>query len=446
MKIHTEPPYRLTLKSNGCLILIAALSPSHLVVASKHSLGTVTENTVQDEALAGAMQQINFKKTDDHALRDTAKSAKDDGKKSGKRKGKDVARRHDVDGEEYAGVDAGANKQDSSHTEDNTNGDEEDHQARQHAEVGREWLKKMLRTRGKTEADLARRLWDANSTAVLEVSSSFRIEGESRLILRCQLCDDSFEEHVIATPVHWTGLHLHGLNHNTPHFSTAPPSEVTALAMEFGFIPTKYVELQTLDEVKEFTDEIAKEGSWEGDMIEGFVIRSIVKDLEGKHAIGRPPYRPGAPFFFKVKFEEPYLLYRQWREMTRVMLPLLQNPNAQQEAEVWKRVRSKTKRPEVDVYAEWCEAEMRNNPKLFEGYDRGVVRVRAEFLRWTENDGKEVWQGAKDGERKPGKMGQKDGKPGGRLDGKSLPRKWVLVPVAVPGCGTLVTIGASMLT
>ena len=34
------PPYTLTLKSNGCIIFIATLSPTQLVVTSKHSLGT----------------------------------------------------------------------------------------------------------------------------------------------------------------------------------------------------------------------------------------------------------------------------------------------------------------------------------------------------------------------------------------------------------------------
>lgn len=36
---HSSPPYELTQKSNGCIILIAALSPSDVLVTSKHSLG-----------------------------------------------------------------------------------------------------------------------------------------------------------------------------------------------------------------------------------------------------------------------------------------------------------------------------------------------------------------------------------------------------------------------
>ncbi len=39
LEAHTKPPYTLTLKSNGCIIFIAALSPSQLLITSKHSLG-----------------------------------------------------------------------------------------------------------------------------------------------------------------------------------------------------------------------------------------------------------------------------------------------------------------------------------------------------------------------------------------------------------------------
>jgi len=248
-----------------------------------------------------------------------------------------------------------------------------------------------------------------------------------------QLCDDSFEEHVIATPAHWTGLHLHGLNHNTPHFSTASPSEVTVFADEFGFIPTRYVELQSLDEVKAFTDDIAQTGSWEGQQIEGFVVRCTVQDTGGKALEGKPPYRSGAPFFFKIKFDEPYLLYRKWREATRAMLPLLEAQTTAEEAAIWNKVGSRIKRPEVEVYAEWCWRMMKEEPDLFEKYERGVVRVRERFLTWIEGDGAQAWAAAKSGElsartgvyREQNKRSERAG----------LPKKWMIVPVAVPGCG-----------
>jgi tRNA ligase len=43
LEARTAAPYTLTLKSNGCIIFIAALSPSKLVVTSKHSLGPGAE-------------------------------------------------------------------------------------------------------------------------------------------------------------------------------------------------------------------------------------------------------------------------------------------------------------------------------------------------------------------------------------------------------------------
>ena len=251
-----------------------------------------------------------------------------------------------------------------------------------------------------------------------------------------KLCDDSFEEHVIATPPHWTGLHLHGLNHNSPQFCTSPPSEVNAFASHFGFIPTKYVELQNLDEVRAFTDDVANTGSWEGDQIEGFVVRSTVRDTSDGENItsrGKPPYHPGTPFFFKIKFEEPYLLYRQWREITRLMLPLLKSQSSEEESDVWRKVRSKSKRLEVKVYADWCGRMMKVNPELFEGYERGVVKIREKFLEWTEGEGATVWTDARNGkeELRPLKLGKEIGSP----RRAQMPQKWILVPIAVPGCG-----------
>jgi tRNA splicing ligase len=41
LEAYTKPPYILTLKSNGCIIFIAALSTSKLLITSKHSIGPV---------------------------------------------------------------------------------------------------------------------------------------------------------------------------------------------------------------------------------------------------------------------------------------------------------------------------------------------------------------------------------------------------------------------
>jgi tRNA ligase len=52
LEAHTKPPYTLTLKSNGCIIFIAALSPSQLLITSKHSLGPV-QGISESHAQAG---------------------------------------------------------------------------------------------------------------------------------------------------------------------------------------------------------------------------------------------------------------------------------------------------------------------------------------------------------------------------------------------------------
>jgi hypothetical protein len=52
LEAHTKPPYKLTLKSNGCIIFIAALSPSQILVTSKHSLGSL-QGVPESHAQAG---------------------------------------------------------------------------------------------------------------------------------------------------------------------------------------------------------------------------------------------------------------------------------------------------------------------------------------------------------------------------------------------------------
>lgn len=295
-----------------------------------------------------------------------------------------------------------------------------------HAEMGRRWLRQTLQKVGRTESELAKELWDRNLTAVTEVSPSASPAAITDLTRPdyWQLCDDDFEEHVLSTPQHLTGLHLHGLNLNTPHFATLSPEKVKTFAQEWGFIPTEFERLNTLEEVKEYADKVAREGKWKGEAIEGFVVRTTVKEIDSKSDDGEPPYSPGSPFFFKIKFEEPYLMYRQWREITRSLMPLLKENcpgRRSREAFPWTQMGSKLKRPESAVYAEWCSDMMVKEPHLFDNYDKGVVRVRERFLQWTEGPGKSKWQSArKNSEHKAP---------------KDAAKKAIIVPVAVPGCG-----------
>lgn len=99
--------------------------------------------------------------------------------------------------------------------------------------------------------------------------------------------------------------------------------DVCAFATSWGLIPTRYITLDSMDEVKQFTDRVGTTGEWQGEAIEGFVVRtSMPRDMPQGQMEGAvsPPYTPGQAWFYKVKFDEPYLMYRDWRELTKKML------------------------------------------------------------------------------------------------------------------------------
>src|ERR1700722_13220024 len=203
-----------------------------------------------------------------------------------------------------------------------------------------------------------------------------------------QLCDDSFEEHVLPYPPEQTGLHLHGLNESTKAFKTLPQATVDAFAEEWGFIKTLSHTLNSIPEVKTFTDEAGKTGKWNGEAVEGFVVRSHVAQPseEGQGTISSkggkssaPPYPPGSTFFFKVKFDEPYMMYRDWREITKSLLSKGEGANLP---------KNKMARPETKVYVAWVKGEIKRNPDLFEGYSKGhgIIATRDRFLEWLETE------------------------------------------------------------
>ncbi|KAI0674682.1 RNA ligase-domain-containing protein [Trametes maxima] len=333
LESHTAAPYTLTLKSNGCIIFIAALTPTKLIVTSKHSLGTVPG--VASES---------------------------------------------------------------------------------HAQVGERWLRKHLADCGKTEEDLARTLWDKNWTAVAE------------------LCDDSFEEHVLPYGPEKTGLHLHGLNSCSKRFQTQEQDVVDAFAKEWGFIVTHSTVLKTIPEVRAFTEEIGRTGKWNGEALEGFVVRTHVTQppTKGDKPASASPYPAGSSFFFKIKFDEPYMMYRDWREVTKALLSKGPDP-----ANVHK---NKLRRPETKVYVRWVCEEIKRDKDQFSGFTkgRGIIATRERFLRWLESEQGQKAQGA--AEQVPEAGVKKD------ADLKLKSGKVIIVPVAVPGVGkTSVAVALSYL-
>ncbi|TFY82019.1 hypothetical protein EWM64_g1998 [Hericium alpestre] len=321
LESHTKPPYLLTLKSNGCIIFAAALTPSKLLVTSKHSLGPV------------------------------------------------------------------------------------EGQPESHAEAGERWLHRHLEDAGKTTQEFAKVLWDNNWTAILE------------------LCDDSFEEHVLPYPPEKAGLRLHGLNECSRSFKTMPPDFVIAFAKEWGFIPTPFTVLNTIPEVKSFTEEISETGEWQGEALEGFVVRTTVSEppTGSRGGRGASPYKAGSSFFFKVKFDEPYMMYRDWREATKRLLTANGSIVA---ANISK---SKMMRPETRLYVDWVAKEIKRDKMQFKDYNKGkgIIGTRNRFLAYMESE--------------TGKKGQQElehvqENASGSADGKKF-GKTIIMPVAIPGCG-----------
>ena len=218
-----------------------------------------------------------------------------------------------------------------------------------------------------------------------------------------------------------TGLHLHGINECTKDFRTMLPDVVDAFAREWGFIVTQSTELKTIPDVKAFTEEVGKTGQWRGQALEGFVVRTHVSGPPSKPGrdAGATPYAPGSSFFFKVKFDEPYMMYRDWREVTKTLL------SKGKDASLASVSKAKLKRPETRVYVKWVLEEIKRDRSQFAEFTKGkgIIATRERFLKWLESEGKrELEDTSKEEQAKVAEDKKKFG-------------KTVIVPVAVPGVG-----------
>ncbi|KAL2817846.1 fungal tRNA ligase phosphodiesterase domain-containing protein [Aspergillus granulosus] len=246
---------------------------------------------------------------------------------------------------------------------------------RSHAQVGEEWIERHVASVGKTTADLAKELRAMNATAV----------GE--------LCDDSFEEHVLAYDEASAGIYLHGINFNVPEFATLSSPEVHNFADAWGFKKANFVVYDDLNSVKQFLEHCAETGSWDGRETEGFVIRCHMS--EG----GRGPLRD---WFFKYKFEEPYLMYRQWRECTKAMLS-------------GKSPKIKKHKKITEEYLAYARRQFTLNPELKALYQQnhGIIAMRDGFLAERGLNGAQIIQ----------------------MEAENVTRDVILVPIASIGCG-----------
>jgi tRNA ligase len=219
-----------------------------------------------------------------------------------------------------------------------------------HASAGEVRLEQQLAAVGKTKADLARELRKRNATAVAE------------------LCDDSFEEHILAYGPDKAGLYLHGINLNLPVFTTYPSQFVQEFADQWGFRKTGLIVMDDVQKVKSFLEEVAETGAHDGRDVEGFVIRCRMS-LDP----GSLPYHD---WFFKYKFEEPYLMYRQWRECTKAMIAGRQ-PKYKKHAKI------------TEEYLLYARKRLASDPKLGQLYNQnhGIITLRDDFLKFKNLNG-----------------------------------------------------------
>ncbi|KAH8808342.1 RNA ligase-domain-containing protein [Xylogone sp. PMI_703] len=251
-----------------------------------------------------------------------------------------------------------------------------------HAMTGEKWIDRQLEAVGRTREDLARELRRRNVTAVAE------------------LCDDDFEEHILPYKGEKAGLYLHGINVNLSEFMTYPGVQVQAFADEWGFHKTDFLTMDDIDSVKSFLDEVADTGSYNGRDVEGFVIRCKARVNQSG---------PYTDWFFKYKFEEPYLLYRQWRECTKAM--------------IGKKVPRYRKHVEItEEYLLYVRQRLAKDPDLGKAYvqNHGIIELRDDFLKEKNIKGSDI-------------IRQEYAKIGGSAE--EVTKNLILVPIATIGCG-----------
>jgi tRNA ligase len=250
-----------------------------------------------------------------------------------------------------------------------------------HAKAGEKWVDRHLATVGKTRQQLALKLREMNATAVAE------------------LCDDDFEEHVLQYTPEAAGLYLHGINLNLPEFATYPHHLIYRFADEWGFKKTSYLIKDDINDVKTFLDGVAETGNYNGRDTEGFVIRCQSKANTGEWH----------DWFFKYKFEEPYLMYRQWRECTKAII-------------CGKPPKYKKHKKITEQYIDFARRQLHRNPDLAKAYqaNHGIIKMRDDFLASVGLKGSDIiQQEAEEGE----------------VANEQVTNNVILVPVATIGCG-----------
>ena len=239
-----------------------------------------------------------------------------------------------------------------------------------------------------------------------------------------QLCDDEFEEHVLPYPEDQTGLHLHGLNVNEPVLNTLPSVEVASFARAWGMIATSFSVFPSVPAVQTYCERVQADGGVEGpdgkvSPVEGFVVRG--------HRKGGAP---GEAFFWKVKYDEPYLMYREWRELTRKLLAAYPNLETVNPAKI--------RNDDSRLYLWWVAREIGRDVSAFDSWQhgKGIIKTREAFLSWCTTPEANVAR------RELGvKVAVSEEERRNRKFDKTL-----IVPVAIQGCGASLSLSSPRLS
>lgn len=222
----------------------------------------------------------------------------------------------------------------------------------QHSVQGSKAVYEQLERIGRKPEELANILYKMNVTAVLE------------------LCDDSFEEHIVKYPKELAGLYLHGLNFNVKKFQTYPIEKVAQFADDWGFRKIEYDFFEKFDDLWAFLENLKTRGLYKGRELEGFVVRCKDK---------------GDDFFFKYKFEEPYYLFRQLREVTMKLI--------EKDRTIREIMRSVDKHKNITHdYLLFAENMFEKDEELKQNYKRnkGIISMREKYMSLkglSETDG-----------------------------------------------------------
>ena len=130
-----------------------------------------------------------------------------------------------------------------------------------------------------------------------------------------------------------------------------------------------------------------------------------------------------------MKFDEPYLMYRDWREVTKTLLS--KGPSASNVP------KGRLRRAETKVYVDWVCREIRRDSAQFDGFTkgRGIIATRERFLRWMESGaGKDALREGSGG-REVGVGAAGEAGAVAREEVDLTKGKVIIVPVAIPGVG-----------